>query len=99
MTHSLTKNHLVINFLLLFFLLALTVKVESADRTSATNVKKRPSAEYEYQLKFDARYGNHYYGNSNVATHRHTIEYEQKAEFNNIWSAVLGGRAETEAAR
>ena len=47
------------------------------------------SAQYEYQVDFDARYGVHTYGASNVATNRQTLEFEQKAEFNKMWSMVL----------
>ncbi len=55
-------------------------------------------AKYEYQLDFDTRYGTHYYGAPSTATNRHTFEYEQKAEYNNQWSSVIGLRAEVESA-
>ncbi len=56
------------------------------------------AAKFSYQLEFDARYGVHLLGPADVATNRHTFEYQQKMEFNKEWSAVLGLRAEVEAA-
>ncbi len=83
MSLSLTKNLLIINTVSLIFLLF---------NPSAW------AAKYEYQINFDARYGNHYYGAPNVATDRQSFEFEQKASFNNEWTASFGARAEVEAA-
>jgi hypothetical protein len=60
--------------------------------------KSAQAAKYGYRLNFDARYGTHTHGAPNVATHRHSLEYEQKAEYNKELSSVLGLRAEVEAA-
>lgn len=79
----LIKNLLIINGL--FFVLVL----------GPLHVK---AAKYEYQLGFDARYGVHLLGPADVATNRHTFEYQQKIGFSKIWSAVLGLRTEVEAA-
>lgn len=59
-----------------------------------------PSAVAEvfgYQLQYDVRFGVHTYGASIPATHRHSVQIEQKGEFNSQWSFVMGGRAEVEA--
>ncbi|MFZ3228774.1 MAG: DUF1302 family protein [Pseudobdellovibrio sp.] len=53
---------------------------------------------YDYQLGFDTRYGIHMYGAPDVATNRHTFEYQQKAQYNKEWSSVIGVRTEVEAA-
>lgn len=82
MSPSLTKNLLITN---LAFLIASMFCAQAK------------AAKYRYLLNFDARYGQHYYS-SDVATNRHSFEYEQKAEYNNRWSAVFGLRAEVEAA-
>lgn len=56
------------------------------------------AAKYSYELDFDARYGVHTLGEPNVATNRQTFQYEQKSDFNNLWSSVLGLRVEVEGA-
>ncbi len=83
MTPSSTKNHLIIKVVLLLFF-------SSPFLVSA--------AKYQYQLEFDARYATHTKGPPDIASHRHTFGYEQKAQYNNEWSSVLGLRAEVEAA-
>lgn len=84
MSRSLIKNPLIINcgFLLTFF---------SSDYLQA-------ATKYSYQLDYDVKYGVHTVGAPNTATHRHTMEYEQKADYNSQWSSILGLRAEVEAA-
>ncbi len=83
MSPSAIKNLLITSF----FVVGTTVP---AARAYATK--------YNYSLNFDARYGVHTYGSPDIATDRHTFEYEQKSEFNRNWSTVIGGRAEVEAA-
>lgn len=55
-------------------------------------------AVYRYEMNFDARYGTHTYGDPTVATHRHTVQYEQTAKYSDKWFGILGFRGEAEAA-
>lgn len=87
MSLSSTKNLLTTSFL---FLTSLSY---APAVTAAT-----PSTKYSYDLGYDVRYGVHTVGRPDAATHRHTMEYDQKADYNNQWSTVLGLRAEVEAA-
>jgi hypothetical protein len=61
-------------------------------------MQKAGAASLRYEVDFDARYGVHTYGPPSIATHRHTVQFEQTAKFNEHWSAVLGFRAEGESA-
>ncbi|MBC7464565.1 MAG: hypothetical protein H7256_01110 [Bdellovibrio sp.] len=83
MSLSLTKNLLTTSFLV-GVILSFSIQVVAA--------------KYSYDLGYDFRYGVHTVGRADTATHRHTIEYDQKAEYNNQWSSILGVRAEVEAA-
>ncbi len=83
MSHSSTKNHLVIN-LLVWACLCLPLS--------------SLAAKYEFKLDFDAKYGTHVYGLPSTATNRHSIAYEQKIEFDSNWTSLLGFRAEVESA-
>ena len=83
MIRSLIKNLLTTNFLF----------VACLSYASTVNATK-----YSYDLGYDFRYGVHTVGRPDAATHRHTMEYDQKADYTNQWSSVLGLRAEVEAA-
>lgn len=82
MSLSLTKNLLTTKILFVVILAVPQVK----------------AAKYSYELNYDARYGVHTVGKPDTATNRHTMEYQQKAEYDSQWSSILGLRAEVEAA-
>ncbi len=83
MTLSLIKNLLTINFW--------SLAVIGLPLSAWT-------AKYDFRLEFGARYGVHTKGSPTTATHRHTIELDQKAEFDRYWLGNFEFRAENESA-
>lgn len=51
-----------------------------------------------YGINFDTRYAQHTQGNPDTASHRHSVEFFQKAEWGTTYSLVLSGRADAESA-
>ena len=61
-------------------------------------ISSKAAFQGNYGINFDTRYAQHTQGTPDTASHRHSVEFTQKAEWNSTYSFVISGRADVESA-